>query len=234
MKLGFFVAGTDTGVGKSLVASALMVSLRSHGHTVIGMKPVASGCPEFDGELRNPDAEFLRAQASVDAEYSLVNPYAFAEPIAPHIAAGNSGTDIDIQTVVNAYERLRVMADYVVVEGVGGWAVPLDEEYTMSDLAARLGLPVILVVGMRLGCLSHAILSAEAVETDGMKLAGWVANTVDAEMPYLRENIATLQSRLPTPLLGVLPRLPRADAASAAEYLDLRACRVTGRAPVQP
>lgn len=231
MKLGFFVAGTDTGVGKTLVSRALMISLRSRGHTVVGMKPVASGCDELDGQLRNADAELLRAQSSADTDYSLVNPYAFAEPIAPHLAARNAGVDIDIDQVLHAYERLRGLADYVVAEGVGGWAVPLDEDYTMSDLAARLGLPVILVVGMRLGCLSHAILTAEAVENDGMKLAGWVANTLDENMPYLKENIETLQYRLPTPLLGVLPRLESADAEKAAGCLDLSACRVTGSAP---
>ena len=201
---GFFVTGTDTGVGKTLVSAALLQLYAGQGLRVVGMKPVAAG--REAGRL-NEDVEILRAAASVEAPPELINPYAFAPSIAPHIAAQQAGQRIEIPHVVECFERLARDADMVIVEGAGGFLVPLNETETLADLAVCMHLPVILVVGMRLGCLNHALLTVEAIRSRGLKLAGWVANRIDPRMDCLEDNLATLSGRIPAPLLGAIPPL---------------------------
>lgn len=201
---GFFVTGTDTGVGKTLVSAALLRLYAEQGLRVAGMKPVAAGCEP--GRL-NEDVEILRAASNVEAPPELINPYAFQPAIAPHIAARQAGEPIEIARVIECYDRLARDADVVIVEGAGGWLVPLNETETLADLAMRMRLPVILVVGMRLGCLNHALLTAEAIQNRGLKLAGWVANRIDPHMNCFEDNLATLSRRISAPLLGVIPPL---------------------------
>jgi dethiobiotin synthetase len=212
---GWFVTGTDTGVGKTLVASAMILALRRRGLRVAGMKPVAAGLE--DG--RYADVDSLVAASAGNYPPDLVNPYRFAEPIAPHIAAARAGVAIDPERIVSALRRLRAGADAVVVEGAGGFRVPLGETVDFSDLAQRLGLPVVLVVRIRLGCISHALLTAESIDRRGLPLAGWVANAVDPGMPAVRENVAALATRLSAPLLGEIPLMPNPEPRAAADCL---------------
>jgi len=202
---GFFVTGTDTGVGKTRVAVALIHALRAQGLRVAAMKPVSAG--NEPGQL-NEDVVALMQAANVAADVSDVNPYAFAEPIAPHIAAQQAGVKIEIALIAEAYARLAAMADVVVVEGAGGWRVPLNEHEDMADLAQRLGLPVVLVVGLRLGCLNHAVLTAESVLSRDVRWAGWVGNHIDPTMAQQAKNLAALHVRLPEPCLGVQHFMP--------------------------
>jgi dethiobiotin synthetase len=197
---GLFVTGTDTGVGKTRVAVALIHALRAQGLRVAAMKPVSAG--NAPGEL-NEDVVALLEASNVNAAVCDVNPYTFAEPIAPHIAAELAGVRIDLDVIAAAYGRLAAMADVVVVEGAGGWRVPLNDREDMADLARRLGLPVVLVVGVRLGCLSHALLTVESIASRQVPWAGWVANQVEPAMPRADENVACLHVRLPGPCLGV-------------------------------
>lgn len=217
-KLGWFVAGTDTGIGKTLVSCALLHLLRAQGLRAVGMKPVAAGIDSGEG---NADVELLRAASSVRLDRSQVNPYLLRQPIAPHLAAAEEGVRLALPAIRAAYDALTDLADAVVVEGCGGLLVPLDEARDTGDLAACLGLPVILVVGMRLGCLNHALLTQEAIARRGLALAGWVANRIDPRMLRFEGNLATLESRIAAPLLGVLPHLARADPAIAAGHLKL-------------
>ncbi|HET7776592.1 MAG TPA: dethiobiotin synthase [Azospira sp.] len=202
MQKGFFIAGTDTEIGKTFSACALLHAARQQGHTALAMKPVAAGV-EGDGE--NEDVRRLLAAASVTAPRALINPYLYAPPIAPHIAAAEAGRPIKAAVIRHAFQELKPLAEVLLVEGVGGWRVPLGEDFDAADLAADLGLPVILVVGMRLGCISHALLTAESIAARGLPLAGWVANRIDPAMGRFEENLASLQQRLPAPLLGVIP-----------------------------
>ncbi|QLQ02967.1 MAG: dethiobiotin synthase [Thiobacillus sp.] len=197
---GLFVTGTDTGVGKTRVAVALIHALRARGLGVAVMKPVSAGAAP--GEL-NEDVVALMQAANVDADVHDVNPYAFAEAIAPHIAAESLGVRIELDVIAEAYARLAAIADIVVVEGAGGWRVPLNEHEDMADLALRLGLPVALVVGLRLGCLNHALLTAESITLRRVPWAGWVGNHIEPAMPQAAENLAALRTRLPGPCLGV-------------------------------
>lgn len=216
---GLFVTGTDTGVGKTRVAVALIHALRARGLRVAAMKPVAAG--NVPGEL-NEDVTALMQAANVAAELRDVNPYAFAEPVAPHIAAERAGVRIELDVIAVAFSRLAAAADAVVVEGAGGWRVPLNDRDDMADLAQRLGLPVVLVVGMRLGCLSHALLTAESIANRQLPWAGWVANHVDPAMACQAENVAALRARLPGPCLGAQPFLHGAgDAALPPQWLTL-------------
>jgi dethiobiotin synthetase len=202
---GFFVTGTDTGVGKTRVSAALLLALRSLGLSAAGMKPVASGCFRDNGRLRHEDALLLQAQGSQEMPYELVNPYAFEPPVSPHLAAARVGVTVDFAHILACFRQLCERADGVVVEGVGGWETPLTETATVDDLALQLNLPVILVVGLRLGCLNHAILTARAIERSGLPFLGWVANAVDATMQFREENIAALHQRLAAPCLAVIP-----------------------------
>ncbi|HEX5124263.1 MAG TPA: dethiobiotin synthase, partial [Rhodanobacteraceae bacterium] len=193
---GVFVAGTDTGIGKTRASALLVRAERACGRRAIGMKPVASGCVETRDGLRNEDAQALIAASDPAPPYALCNPYAFAPPIAPHIAAREAGIAIALDPLVDAYRMLAGMADRVVVEGVGGWCVPLSDALMQADLVHALEVPVVLVVGLRLGCISHALLSARAIVADRCVLAGWIANRIDPDMARDDENLATLSARI--------------------------------------
>ena len=221
---GWFITGTGTDVGKTFVARALLADLRAAGEAAVGMKPVASGCYEAAQGLRSADAEALLAASSVAADYADVNPYAFAPAVAPHLAAAAVGVAIDIENIAAHFARLQRLASRVVVEGAGGWLTPLDARRSMADIALRLKLPVILVVGLRLGCLNHALLTARAIRADGAPLAGWVANRLDPAMALVEENIATLKERIDAPLLAVFP-YRSAGGAPVADAFDLRKLR---------
>lgn len=199
---GFFVTGTDTGVGKTLIACALLHGYAALGKAVVGMKPVAAGAVRVAQGLINDDVELLLAASNVDAPLALVNPYCFEPPIAPHLAAEQAGAAIELATIVSAYRQLAAVADIVIVEGVGGFCVPLNHNEDSADLAQRLGLPVILVVGLRLGCLNHALLTAHSIRAQGLTLAGWIANRIDPAMAAAGRNVAALAERLSAPLLG--------------------------------
>lgn len=199
---GFFVTGTDTGVGKTLICCALLHRFAAAGKTVIGMKPVACGAVRGATGLVNDDVVLLRAASNVDASPARVNPYCFEPPIAPHLAAEQAGAVIKLQIILDSYRDLSATADIVIVEGVGGFCVPLNRGEDSAELARRLGLPVILVVGIRLGCLNHALLTAHSIRAKGLTLAGWVANRIDPAMAAVERNVAALAERLPAPLLG--------------------------------
>lgn len=218
---GLFITGTDTGIGKTWISAAIMQLLKAQHQNVIGMKPIASGCESTAAGLRNEDALLLQQQSSIEIAYEQINPYAFEPAIAPHIAAAQSGVTIDIQHIKQTYQALSQQADWVIVEGVGGWQVPLNEDETIADLAAALDLPVILVIGMRLGCINHALLSAASIEQSGSKLAGWIANFVDPQMAEQQQNLLSLQQRIAAPLLGSVPYQQTLDAEHIAGWLDL-------------
>lgn len=207
----WFVAGTDTEVGKTFSTCALLHALRARGIRAVGMKPVAAGT---DTAGKNEDVEQLTRASTVQAAPELINPYLFAPAIAPHIAAAEAGVTIDIGRIVDAFEALRKQAEAVLVEGVGGFRVPLGPRRDAADLARALGLPVILVVGMRLGCISHALLTEEAILARGLRLAGWIANRIDPNMARFAENLAALDERLAAPLLGVIPANTTPEAAA--------------------
>ena len=217
----FFVAGTDTEIGKTFVSAALLHGFARAGLRAAAMKPIASGAIERDGVLHNDDADQLDAAANVALPNDIRTPFMMREPIAPHIAAAREGIALDIGRIVDAHRHALTKADIVVVEGVGGFRVPLTDTHDTADLAVALNLPVVLVVGMRLGCISHALLTVEAIASRGLKLAGWVANRVDPAMLYPEENIATLKQRIKAPLIGVIPHLPSPDASCAADSLDI-------------
>ena len=221
---GWFITGTDTEIGKTFVACALLHALRRTGVTAVAMKPVAAG---FDGHGRNEDVERLLAASSIQPARTLVNPYGFCAAIAPHIAAAEEGRHIELPQIAAALTTLQTMADVVLVEGVGGFCVPLGDTRDTADLASLLALPVILVVGMRLGCINHALLTAEAVAARGLRLAGWLGNTVDGSMLQHGENLATLAALLPAPCLGRVPRLTPPDPATVARHLDAVALQQT-------
>ena len=221
-----FVAGTDTGIGKTVVSTSLLAALNSHGRRAVGMKPVASGCTAGAHGLRNDDAQRMIAHSAGDPDYALVNPYALPEPVAPHLAARAAGVEIRLAPIVAAFGTLRTQADVIVVEGVGGWAVPFSSTLMQSDLVRALDLPVILVVGLRLGCLNHALLSARAIESDGCRLLGWIGNCIDPAMARVEENLATLRERLTAPCLGVLPFVASADPRLAAAHVESAVCAV--------
>ncbi len=217
----YFITGTDTEIGKTFVTCALLHAARAAGRSAVGMKPVAAGADTVNGESINDDAARLRAAGSFDPGLALLNPYCLASPIAPHIAAAEEGVRIDPERIKAAFTTLAGRAEVVLIEGVGGFRVPLGDDYDTADLARDLGLPVILVVGMRLGCISHALLTAEAIAARGLRLAGWVANQIDPAMLRFDENLAALVARLPAPLLGVVPFQHDGNAAAAAGGLQL-------------
>jgi len=216
-----FIAGTDTGIGKTHAACALLHALRHTGDSACGMKPVASGCfPTPDGP-RNEDALARQAASSVPVPYELINPIALREPLSPHLAAAHEGVTISLPPLREAFDALQASHDKVVVEGVGGWLVPLAWGLSAADIAKAWRLPVILVVGLRLGCLSHALLTARAIQADGCELLGWIGNRIDPAMAAVEENLATLRELLPAPCLGVLPH--GVEPAQAAHYLKVGA-----------
>jgi dethiobiotin synthetase len=215
-----FVTATDTDAGKTIISLGLIHSLRRKGLRVAGMKPVAAGAMQHGDDLQNEDAQLLRQADSLDVPYRVTNPYIFEPAIAPHIAAAEADVRIDLNIISERFDRLRSVSDFVVVEGAGGWRVPLDSKSDMSEIPRQLGLPVVLVVGMRLGCLNHALLTVEAVERDGLPLVGWIANQVDPGMSRQAQNLQTLQDRIDAPCLGVVPFLPELSAQSVASCLD--------------
>lgn len=218
----FFVTGTDTNVGKTVVTAALLHAARAKGLRANGMKPVASGCTIAADGLRNADALALMRQNSTPFAYETINPCAYEPAIAPHVAAAEAKRPIDFGTIGTAFNMIAEESDLILVEGAGGWLVPLGDGRTMADLAGRLWLGIVLVVGLRLGCLNHAFLTAQSISARGLRLAGWVANTIDADFARLDENLAALRAGLPAPCLGHLPRLPDPDdAAAAAGHLDV-------------
>ncbi len=218
--MNYFVTATDTDAGKTLISCALLHGFAAQGKRVVGMKPVAAGCDEQDV---NEDVRQLRAASTVHASLGQINPYCFTRPVAPHLAARFAGIHIRLSRMVESYHELSAQSDVVIVEGAGGFCIPLNDEQDSVELVQRMDIPVILVVGMRLGCLNHALLTAQAIAAAGLTLAGWVANVVDGNMAMLDDNIATLKMRLEAPLLGVVPHYPgKPDAREVAARLDLQ------------
>jgi dethiobiotin synthetase len=216
----FFIAGTDTNVGKTLVAAGLLVAAKKHGFTTAALKPVAAGCEKTDAGLRNTDALLLQSVITEPLAYEQINPIALEAAIAPHIAAQQEKRVLSADRLAGFCRGSLNVADFTLVEGAGGWRVPLNPQETVADVAKILRLPVILIVGMRLGCINHALLTVEAIRNDGLQLAGWVANCIDADMPVLEENIHSLAARIPAPCLGVVPWLENAAPESVASALD--------------
>ncbi|WP_434457750.1 dethiobiotin synthase [Stutzerimonas urumqiensis] len=222
MGQAFFVTGTDTEIGKTTIAAGLLRAARLRGLSTAAAKPVASGCVRTPDGLRNEDALALLGECSLPLSYEQVNPLAFEPAIAPHLAAREAGVSLTADALLGPVRAVLALdADITLVEGAGGWRVPLHEGGNLSDLPVALKLPVILVVGVRLGCINHAVLTAEAVARDGLALAGWVANIVEPQTSRLDENLATLAERLPAPCLGRVPRLAQATPEAVAHYLDL-------------
>jgi dethiobiotin synthetase len=203
MKQAFFVTGTDTGVGKTHIACKLIAAYVAQGYKVIGMKPVAAGCELVDGVWVNEDVLKLEAVSNVQAPRELINPYSFKEAIAPHIAAERVGVEINIEVIQQAFNKLKDIADIVIVEGAGGFLVPLNTMQSTADLALALNIPVILVVSMKLGCINHSLLTIEAIQARNLTLHGWVANLLDQNMNALAENEATLAQRIQAPKLVI-------------------------------
>lgn len=233
--MSYFVTGTDTGVGKTLISCALLHAFAARGRSVVGMKPVAAGCAA-EGSLSSggaptgallarddgmhEDVRRLRAASNMLAGLGQINPYSFVHPVAPHLAARFAGVRINLDRILEAYSELSAQADTVIVEGAGGFRVPLNDEQDSADLVRRMNIPIVLVVGMRLGCLNHALLTVESIAARGLMLAGWVANAVDPRMVMLDENIAALKQRIEAPLLGVVPHQEQPDARAVAALLD--------------
>lgn len=218
MSQAYFLTGTDTDIGKTFVTCALLHRAKQTGLRAVGLKPVAAGT---DSAGNNDDVVKICAASGLQLPAEIVNPYCFSPAIAPHIAAAEAGIDIDFKRIAETVSTARKQADLVIVEGAGGFCVPFGVDRNGADLAARLKLPVILVVGMRLGCLNHALLSAEAIAARGLIIAGWVANCLNPEMARLAENLATLEEQLLAPRLGLLPYDPVGGSLAAADRLQL-------------
>lgn len=219
-KKAFFMTGTDTNVGKTLIAAGLLVAAKNKGFTTAALKPVAAGCEKTDAGLRNDDALLLQSVITQKLYYEQINPIALEAAIAPHIAAQQEKRTLSADRLTGFCRGVIGSANVTVVEGAGGWRVPINPRETMADLARNLQLPVIVVVGMRLGCLNHAFLTIEAIVRDGLPVVGWVANCIDAEMPVLQENIESLKMRLPIPCLGIIPFLVDVSPDTVATYFD--------------
>lgn len=215
-----YITGTDTGIGKSVASAALLRALCARGLRAVGMKPVASGCESTPEGWRNEDALLLQQASDPMPAYADVNPYALPLPLAPELAAAAAGVELDLQTIIAAYGRLQSQVDAVVVEGVGGWAAPLSAALDQRDLVRALRLPVVMVVGLRLGCINHARLTARAIVADGADLVGWIANDIDPAMARMDDNFAILQRVLQAPCLGRLPYAPGASPQSLAAAMD--------------
>ena len=218
MSHAYFLTGTDTEIGKTFITCALLHKAAQSGLKAAGLKPVAAGT---DAAGLNDDVENIRAASSLTLPLAVVNRYCFKPAIAPHIAAAQADTEIDFALIEACVATGKSQAEFLIVEGVGGFRVPLGVDRDSADLAVKLGLPLIFVVGMRLGCINHALLSIEAIAARGLKIAGWVANRIDPEMSCFEENLATLQRLIPAPLLGVVPHNPANGAAGAAAFLNL-------------
>lgn len=220
MSHGYWVTGTDTGVGKTMLSAALIEVYKMRGKRVVGMKPVAAGCELREGVLHCDDSERLLRASHIKPDRALITPYAYAPAVAPHLAAEAENRPIEFAPILAAYAALCEQAEVVIVEGVGGFAVPLSAEQDTADLAVAFGLPVILVVGLRLGCLNHALLTQEAIIARGLTFAGWIANAIDPHMALRDENIAALEQRLVAPRLGSVPFLDNPRSCTAAAFID--------------
>jgi dethiobiotin synthetase len=219
----FFIAGTDTDVGKTAVAAGLLAAANQRGLQTLALKPVAAGAVQSEQGLRNEDALVLQSVMSVTLSYEQVNPVVFETAIAPHIAAQQAGRRMTVSQLAGFCRgTLMTPHDFALIEGAGGWRVPLSGRETLAGLAVDLQAPVILVVGLKLGCINHALLTAEAIQRDGLPLAGWVGNLIDPDMSCAEENVESLRALLPAPCLGIVPHLDRPDAEQVARYLDLR------------
>jgi dethiobiotin synthetase len=218
MKQAYFVTGTDTNVGKTWATLALMTYFKQQNLSVIGMKPVASGCEKIDGEWRNSDALSIQKMGSQLVDYSLLNPYAYELPISPHLAGKKNPANLE--TIFTNFQTLQNLADVVVVEGAGGWYAPLNERETIADLAKKLNVPIILVVSIKLGCINHALLTVEAIQNAGLNCVGWIAVCNDAEFECVDLTIESLVARLKIPLLGVLPYSEQADFEDLAQRIN--------------
>lgn len=215
-----FIAGTDVGAGKSFVGLAMLRAAGYAGLKTAGFKPVATGCNKVDGRLRDIDALAFQSSSTLELNYEDVNPIAFGPPVSPHLVARKVGEQIDPSVIEGHYQRLvNQEPDLIVIEGAGGWRVPLDEHSSLSDFVTKFAIPVVLVVGLKAGCLNHALLSVEAIQGDGLTLMGWVASQIDPDMRYMRDTVLCLDKQLDVPCLGVLSRL--ADPDEAIDYLDL-------------
>lgn len=224
MSQRYFVTGTDTEIGKTTIAAGLLHAARLQGLTTAAVKPIAAGCMRTLEGLRNDDAVTLQAECEPPLDYALLNPVALEPAIAPHIAAAEVGLDLTARQLAETCKQVfQRNADLTLVEGAGGWRVPLNDTQTLADLAIELAEPVILVVGLRLGCINHALLTVEAIAADGLPLAGWVANQVDPQMDRQQSNLETLKRLMPAPLLGVVPRLASVATADVARYLQVDA-----------
>jgi dethiobiotin synthetase len=223
LRKSFFVTGTDTDVGKTLATCAMLRAAASAGNSAVGMKPLAAGGAQTADGLRNDDALQLQAASTLTLTYDEVNPICLAEPASPHIAAELAQRKVRVERLAGFCQGvLSLRANLTLFEGAGGWRVPVNDREFMSDLAKQLKLPVIIVVGMRLGCLNHALLTGEAVARDGLRIAGWIANRIDPHMEHYQRNLDTLREGFPAPLLGEIPWLGGADpAAQAARYIAL-------------
>jgi dethiobiotin synthetase len=219
MTQGYFITGTDTDAGKTCATLALMRYFKRQGKSVLGMKPVASGCTLQSGELKNADALLIQEHASIAVDYQLINPYAYELPVSPHIAGIHN--PVKLAVIVERFNSLKALADVVIVEGAGGWYAPLNTQDDISDLANALALPVILVVGLRLGCINHAKLSYQAIQLSGIACAGWIAVCVDPDLLNRDENIQTITAALPVPLFGILPYQQPLDFELLADQINL-------------
>lgn len=219
-KKAFFITGTDTNVGKTLVAASLLLAAKNSGFTTAALKPVAAGCEKTAAGLRNNDALMLQSVITQKLHYEQINPIALEAAIAPHIAAQQEKRSLSADRLAGFCRGVLSSADFTIVEGAGGWRVPINSRETMADLAKNLQLPVIFVVSMRLGCLNHALLTFEAIVRDGLPVAGWVANCLDADMPALQENIDSLRARFPVPCLAAIPFLSEPSPTAMATYFD--------------
>ena len=217
MERGFFITGTGTNVGKTWATVALMQYFKNQGKSVVGLKPVASGCVVKDGSLVNSDALLLQDNATVKLGYSLVNPYAYALPVSPHIAGEVNPADLAV--IVDGFNAVKAQAEVILVEGAGGWYSPLNKRQDNSDLAYALGLPVVMVVAISLGCINHAKLTYQAIISKGSDCAGWIAVCANPDELYIEENIAIIKASLDAPLLGVLPYLDKPNFAALASHL---------------
>jgi len=221
MKQAFFLTGTDTGVGKTFSSCALLHAWRATGLNVVGYKPIASGAELLDGKLRNEDALALHKAGSAGFSLDEINPVCLKKAIAPHLAARDESIVLSLQGIQQGFAALYTKADRVLVEGVGGFRVPLGRDFDSADMACRLNLPVILVVGLRLGCINHALLSLEAIASRGLTVVGWIGNTLRPEMSRQHDNIETLRALISAPCLGILPDIANGDPAKAAPFLTL-------------
>lgn len=219
MEKGYFITGTDTHAGKTWATIALMHYFKRQGKSVLGMKPVASGCFIQDGQLKNADALLMQEHASVNLDYHAINPYAYERPVSPHLAGKHN--PVLLENVAARFNALKPLAEIILVEGAGGWYAPVNAQEDIADLARLLALPVILVVGIRLGCINHAKLTYQAIRQCGMPCAGWIAMCVDPAMLNRDETIHTIKTAVNTPLLGVLPYIKDTDFSFLAAQLKL-------------